>query len=459
MLVLSVAGLVATNLVISRWHQSRMREREVGGELLTLALDVRYHAIQIQQFLTDASLTGEADAVREAGEQRSLALQKLELLRARSPDLAGKVTDLEDKVRALFETGTRMHAAYQGAGVAAGNRIMKDPEAGFDVRAERYAQAMDELVAGLTVESARTSAQVASFSWWSTVGLAVLALGSLGVQLFGLNVLLRRALTTIVERLTAGSARLVNESALLSHTSQDLSNQIAQVSATLEETSAALTEVASTVAQNATNSRETARVAEGGQRSAEGGVGDMRSLLGAMDEMLASSRNVAGRSKDIDSIAFQTNLLALNASVEAVRAGNEGKGFGVVADAVRELALKSASSAKEISSLMQGSVESIEQGSGLAGRCAKTLDEVAASTRSIAGLGLRIAQASQEQTTAVHHISGRMAELDANAQHNASIAHQLTEAAGRVDEATHELEGLIEEVRHAIGAGSPSASP
>ena len=82
-----------------------------------------------------------------------------------------------------------------------------------------------------------------------------------------------------------------------------------------------------------------------------------------MDQINAASRKINDIIGVIDGIAFQTNILALNAAVEAARAGEQGRGFAVVAGEVRSLAQRSAEAAREIKTLINTSVEQVENGS------------------------------------------------------------------------------------------------
>ena len=85
----------------------------------------------------------------------------------------------------------------------------------------------------------------------------------------------------------------------------------------------------------------------------------------SMNQILLSSKKIAEITKVVNQIAFQTNLLALNAAVEAARSGEHGRGFAVVATEVRNLATRSASSAKRNRGLNQGKGDLINQGNDL----------------------------------------------------------------------------------------------
>src|SRR5882724_9047943 len=125
-------------------------------------------------------------------------------------------------------------------------------------------------------------------------------------------------------------------------------------------------EITSTVKQNADNAYQANQLAANARTQAEQGGDVVSKAVAAMADINHSSKKIADIISVIDGIAFQTNLLALNAAVEAARAGEQGRGFGVVATEVRALAQRSAGAAKEIKSLIGGSVQEVAAGAKLA---------------------------------------------------------------------------------------------
>ncbi|GAA4014862.1 methyl-accepting chemotaxis protein [Actimicrobium antarcticum] len=209
----------------------------------------------------------------------------------------------------------------------------------------------------------------------------------------------------------------------------DLSSRTEAQAGSLEETASSMEQLTSTVRQNADNARQASQLATSASEvAAKGGavVGQVVAKMGAISD---SSRKIADIISVIDGIAFQTNILALNAAVEAARAGEQGRGFAVVASEVRSLAQRSASAAKEIKSLIDSSVEQVEQGSRLVNDAGMTMNEVVASVQQVAAIMSDITQASQEQSAGIEQVNLAMAQMDEMTQQNAALVEQAAAAA------------------------------
>jgi methyl-accepting chemotaxis protein len=123
----------------------------------------------------------------------------------------------------------------------------------------------------------------------------------------------------------------------------------------------------------------------------------MKKLMEAMGEIDKSSKEISNIIVRISEIAFQTNLLALNAAVEAARAGEAGKGFSVVAEEVRELAIKANESAKSVETLVTNSVNAVKKGEVVAKETAESLAAIIGSTKDITEIIKQIHKGSNEQ--------------------------------------------------------------
>ncbi|MCD4754437.1 MAG: HAMP domain-containing protein [Deltaproteobacteria bacterium] len=199
-----------------------------------------------------------------------------------------------------------------------------------------------------------------------------------------------------------------------------------QQASTVEETSASLEEIASTTKHNAENAVEADNLMKGVHLVVGQANDSIAEMTTSMEEISKASEETSKIIKTIDEIAFQTNLLALNAAVEAARAGEAGAGFSVVAEEVRNLALRSADAARNTQDMIQNTVKKVEKGAELANGTSKAFSELAERSKNVTKLVEDIARLSQEQAQGIEQMTKALAEMDKTTQQNAGQAEKLT---------------------------------
>lgn len=263
-------------------------------------------------------------------------------------------------------------------------------------------------------------------------------------------------LTAVIGAIKNG-ANLVQTGTLeISQGNANLSERTEAQSSTLQQTASSMEEMTATVKQNADNAHQASQLAESTREKAEMGGEVVRKAIVAMTTINDSSEKISNIIGVIDEIAFQTNLLALNAAVEAARAGEQGRGFAVVASEVRSLAGRSATAAKEIKTLIDDSVDSVNKGSKLVNESGQTLEEIVKGVQELSEIVTAIAAASQQQAAGIQEVNNAIAGMDEATQQNAAMVEEASAAAQSIGEQATKLSQ--EASFFNIVAGSPGAS-
>lgn len=176
---------------------------------------------------------------------------------------------------------------------------------------------------------------------------------------------------------------------------------------------AAVTELLATIESIAGSAHESTALASTTQQSAAEGSEALAKLHESMTAIQQSSREIEEIVKLIGDLASQTNLLAFNAAIEAARAGEQGVGFSVVAEEVRRLAEKSAQAAREVTRLIDASVERVALGNQSSMRAVEAFRHIAAGVGKTTASISAIDAATAEQTRAARRVAELIQALSA----------------------------------------------
>jgi methyl-accepting chemotaxis protein len=302
--------------------------------------------------------------------------------------------------------------------------------------------------------------------------LAVMATGDLTIRMIGnykgdlaklkndLN-MLGDSLSELIRQVNEAVQNTASSAMQISSTAEGLAAATQEQSAQADDVATAVEEMSRTITENAMSANKTAEVAkENGRIAKEGGqvvtltVNKMRDIAKVVKNSAENIQKLGESSKQIgeiisviDDIADQTNLLALNAAIEAARAGEQGRGFAVVADEVRKLAERTTEATKQIAVMIKGiqseteaavnamnkGNEEVNSGIELADKAGQSLQQILASTQEVIDMINQIAAASEEQSATSEEISKNVTSISKvtaeSAQHVEEVAHTADDLA------------------------------
>jgi len=496
---------------------------ETHQEEVSLSQELQLQAANVWQFITDASLTKDKEVIEKEAKpayDKSMQLTS-RLLELNKDDAANtaRLRTIQQALPAMWQTGTRMFEAY-GRNFDEGNKAMDEYDKACDLVIKGAAEVADKTRQDGRTQMKSIGGSMSALTGEVSIGGGIAAV--IGISVIILMVIVRRSivrpLKIILDEVTLlsrgegdltkrfdvnGSDEIAQVSRMFNLFIDKLHAIISQIASTSTEVASAANQLNSTAIRIATGAEEVAAqsgtvatageemsatsgdIAQNCQMAAEGAklashsaqngtaivettIAVMAQIADKVQESARTVENLGARSDQIgaiigtiEDIADQTNLLALNAAIEAARAGEQGRGFAVVADEVRALAERTTRATSEIAEMikaiqnetrgavaaMELGVRQVETGTIETSKSGDALREILEQISNVATQVNQIATAAEEQTATTGEISSNMQQITEVVQQTSLGAQESATAAAQLNGNAEELQRLVRQFK------------
>jgi methyl-accepting chemotaxis protein len=382
-------------------------------------------------------------------------------VKVRSEDELGRLGNafntMAHNLRSLLaEVRTKTHAAEAAAGEAqqARNAAIEQQQY-LSAKVEEILQQMQRLAQGNL-----------------TVSLSEHEQGSIQRLFLGFNETVRN-MHQLVESVVQSVSDTVSAATQISAVTEEVSAGLREQAGQTTEVAVGIEQMAATIGQNTQQANQASHEANDTRLNAERGGEIVRQTIHGMNTVARvvmesaqtiealgkSSEQIGAVIQTIEEIADQTNLLALNAAIEAARAGEQGRGFAVVADEVRKLAERTTKATKEIAQTIQriqsetsvavsamelGRTE-VEEGKRSATKAVEALEQIIRHTAQVSDNVMQLAAAGEEQAQARTEMAERMDHIRVVTQQSSASVSDVAQTAGRLSTAAEELRSITQQ--------------
>ncbi len=512
---------LVTALVLYQFNQIEHSIEKADQKALPMAIlsqHIAFNVVQVQQFLTDVSAThdpaGYQDAEHAAQAFHSAVTEFRQYAETDSGTL-GLLDRLENTFRQYYKEGQAMAHTYVSEGVEAGNRKMAD----FDLTAKRITELSRQLegdnvgkirtlTAGISSQSSQASTLTMGIFAVAIIIAIIVSISitrklqaQLGIDPFYVQGIAREIakgnlqrdiqldkddnnsllfaikmmqgnlkaiisqITDIADRIREASDQLINISGVITTTSDAQNEYALTTSAAMEEMTASISEISQNTSQSASQATHAGSVADEGFTIVNDAANEMKEIASVVSEssqiigkLSDSSQRIFDVVEVINQIASQTNLLALNAAIEAARAGEQGRGFAVVADEVRGLAERTSNSTQEVADIIEqiqinskNAVVSMEKGHAnvsegvdKAQRAGESMNVIKVSTTTVQESINHISSAMDQQNQVVTEVARDVGKIS-------ELVNENTDSINSLNTTITDLKQMADNLNTAIG--------